>query len=94
MTLRLGPTAFATRFPRVAGLMGEGNIAARIEELEWFGPEFVHQMECDLDFLGRRVGGPRVSAAYRDGLRMKSPTTMRGRLWRKPRTSSPASAVE
>jgi len=79
MTLRLGPTAFATRFPRVAGLMGEGNIAARIEELEWFGPEFVHQMECDLDFLGRRVGGPRVSAAYRDGLR--NPRRLRDALY-------------
>ena len=69
MSASLTRGAFSTSFPRIAGLMGDENIAERIQELEWFGPEFLRQMDRDLEFLGRRVTGPKVAAAYRDLLR-------------------------
>jgi predicted nucleotidyltransferase len=69
MIARLTPSVFSGGAPRVAALMGGGSVAERIQELEWFGPEFAHQMDCDLKFLDRRLGERNVSAAYRDLLR-------------------------
>lgn len=69
MSASVAPSTFSTRFPRVGRLMGDGNIAERVEELESFGPGFIRQMERDLEFLGRRVPEAKVSAAYRNLLR-------------------------
>ena len=69
MITRLTPSAFSTGAPRAAALMGGGNIAERIQEVELFGPEFVRQMDGDLEFLDRRLGEWNVSDAYRDLLR-------------------------
>ena len=69
MIARLTPNRFSASFPRVASLMGDRNVAGRIEELEWFGPEFIRQIDRDLEFLARQVPEQNVSAAYRDALR-------------------------
>jgi predicted nucleotidyltransferase len=69
MIARLTPNLFSTSFPRVAGLMGDRNVAGRIEELEWFGTEFIKQIDRDLEFLARQVPEQDVSAAYRGPLR-------------------------
>lgn len=71
MTTRLTASLISTNFPRVSRLMGEKNVAGRIQQLDWFGSEFIHQIECDLDFLAQRVPEPQVSAAYRP--RLKNP---------------------
>jgi hypothetical protein len=79
MIARLTPNLFSTSFPRVAGLMGDRNVAGRIEELEWFGPEFIKQIDRDLEFLARRVPEQDVSAAYRGPLR--NPSRLRDVLY-------------
>jgi predicted nucleotidyltransferase len=63
------PSGFSTSYPRVAHLMGDRNVADRIDELDRFGLEFIRQVEDDLEYLARQIPRERVSAAYRNLLR-------------------------
>jgi hypothetical protein len=40
MTTPLTSNAFSARCPRLGKLMGDQNVAERLEELEWFGAEW------------------------------------------------------
>jgi predicted nucleotidyltransferase len=79
MIARLTPIGFSTRFPRVAGLIGDRNVAGRIQELERFGPELIQQIDQDLEFLAHHLPEQRVSAAYRGLLR--NPDRLRDALY-------------
>lgn len=68
MTTRLSASLISTNFPRVSRLMGEKDAADLIQQLDWFGSEFLHQIESDLDFLAQRVPEPKISTAYRPRL--------------------------
>ena len=69
MTAQLTARLMSTKFPRVSRLMGDKNVDERIQELDWFGQEFIHQIDCDLEFLAQRIPETKVATAYRPRLR-------------------------